>query len=323
MPKTKYKYNPTNLSFEEVSLSIWKRFFKLLLCIAPSIIVGLFLSFIFNQQLDSPKEKELLKDLEVNQIELARLKKDMDLADVVLDVLEKRDEDLYRVSLYAEKMPEELNLSGVGITSKYGYLDGYTNAELLKSTSEKLDNLEKRISNQSLSFRELLNLAKQKEKMLSSVPAIQPVRNKELKKMASGYGYRIDPIYKTRKMHTGMDFPADIGTEVYVTGDGFVEAIEVNGWGYGNCVVVNHSFGFKTRYAHLSAFKVKKGQVLKRGAIVGLVGTSGKSTGPHLHYEVEKNNRKINPIHYYHSDLTPQQYEILLQMNNNSFKALD
>ncbi len=323
MPKTKYKYNPTNLSFEEVSLSIWKRFFKLLLWIAPSIIVGLLLSFIFTQQLDSPKEKELLKDLEVNQIELARLKKDMDLADVVLDVLEKRDEDLYRVSLYAEKMPEELNLSGVGITSKYGYLDGYTNAELLKSTSEKLDNLEKRISNQSLSFRELLNLAKQKEKMLSSVPAIQPVRNKELKKMASGYGYRIDPIYKTRKMHTGMDFTADIGTEVYVTGDGFVEAIEVNGWGYGNCVVVNHSFGFKTRYAHLSAFKVKKGQVLKRGAIVGLVGTSGKSTGPHLHYEVEKNNRKINPIHYYHSDLTPQQYEILLQMNNNSFKALD
>jgi len=323
MPKTKYKYNPTNLSFEEVSLSIWKRFFKLLLWIAPSIIVGLLLSFIFTQQLDSPKEKELLKDLEVNQIELARLKKDMDLADVVLDVLEKRDEDLYRVSLYAEKMPQELNLSGVGITSKYGYLDGYTNAELLKSTSEKLDNLEKRISNQSLSFRELLNLAKQKEKMLSSVPAIQPVRNKELKKMASGYGYRIDPIYKTRKMHTGMDFTADIGTEVYVTGDGFVEAIEVNGWGYGNCVVVNHSFGFKTRYAHLSAFKVKKGQVLKRGAIVGLVGTSGKSTGPHLHYEVEKNNRKINPIHYYHSDLTPQQYEILLQMNNNSFKALD
>ena len=323
MPKTKYKYNPTNLSFEEVSLSIWKRFFKLLLWIAPSIIVGLLLSFIFTQQLDSPKEKELLKDLEVNQIELARLKKDMDLADVVLDVLEKRDEDLYRVSLYAEKMPQELNLSGIGKSSKYGYLDGYTNAELLKSTSEKLDNLEKRISNQSLSFRELLNLAKQKEKMLSSIPAIQPVRNKELKKMASGYGYRIDPIYKTRKMHTGMDFTADIGTEVYVTGDGFVEAIEVNGWGYGNCVVVNHSFGFKTRYAHLSAFKVKKGQVLKRGAIVGLVGTSGKSTGPHLHYEVEKNNRKINPIHYYHSDLTPQQYETLLQMNNNSFKALD
>ena len=323
MPKTKYKYNPTNLSFEEVSLSIWKRFFKLLLWIAPSIIVGLLLSFIFTQQLDSPKEKELLKDLEVNQIELARLKKDIELADVVLDVLEKRDEDLYRVSLYAEKMPQELNLSGIGKSSKYGYLDGYTNAELLKSTSEKLDNLEKRISNQSLSFRELLNLAKQKEKMLSSIPAIQPVRNKELKKMASGYGYRIDPIYKTRKMHTGMDFTADIGTEVYVTGDGFVEAIEVNGWGYGNCVVVNHSFGFKTRYAHLSAFKVKKGQVLKRGAIVGLVGTSGKSTGPHLHYELEKNNLKINPIHYYHSDLTPQQYETLLQMNNNSFKALD
>jgi murein DD-endopeptidase MepM/ murein hydrolase activator NlpD len=323
MPKTKYKYNPTNLSFEEVSLSIWKRFFKLLLWVAPSIIVGLILSLIFTKQVDSPKDVQLLKDLEVNQIELSRIKKDMDLASAVLDVLEKRDEDLYRVSLYAEKMPQELNLAGSVKSSKYGYLDGYTNAELLKSTSEKLDHLEKRISNQSISFIELLNLAKQKEKMLSSIPAIQPIRNKELKKMASGYGYRIDPIYKTRKMHTGMDFTADIGTEVYVTGDGVVEDLEVNVWGYGNCVVVNHSFGFKTRYAHLSAFKVQKGQIIKRGEIIGLVGTSGKSTGPHLHYEVEKNSSKVNPINYYHSDLTPQEYETLLQMNNNSFKALD
>jgi murein DD-endopeptidase MepM/ murein hydrolase activator NlpD len=159
--------------------------------------------------------------------------------------------------------------------------------------------------------------------MLASIPAIQPVSNKNLKQMASGYGYRIDPIYKTRRMHTGMDFTARIGTEVYVTGDGVVESVETSGWGYGKCIVVNHGFGYKTRYAHLSAFKVLRGDKVKRGQLIGLVGNTGKSTGPHLHYEVEHNGDKVNPVHYYHSDLTPAQYEKLIQMSQNSFRAFD
>lgn len=323
MSKKKYKYNPQSLSYEEVTVSLGTRFLRLVLWMSPSIVMGLILAFIFSRKLDSPKEKMLKGEIEIYKEELSRLNADMDLINNVMSDIRKRDEDLYRIALYADKFPEELRMMGTGGSDKYSYLDGYSNSELLKRTSEKMDNLEQRLHGQSLSFKELLELAKNKEKMLSSIPAIQPVSNKELKRMASGYGYRIDPIYKTRRMHTGMDFTANVGTEVYVTGDGVVEALEVSGWGYGRCIVVNHGYGYKTRYAHLSAFKVRQGQKVKRGELIGLVGNTGKSTGPHLHYEVEKGGAKVNPVHYYHSDLTPAQYEKLIQMSQNSFKAFD
>jgi len=323
MSKKKYKYNPQSLSYEEVTISFGMRILTLILWMLPSIVMGLILAFIFSGKLDSPKEKMLKGEIEIYKEELNRLNADMDLINNVMSDIQKRDEDLYRIALYADKFPAELRMMGTGGSDKYSYLDGYSNSELLKRTSEKMDNLEQRLHGQSLSFKELLELAKNKEKMLASIPAIQPVSNKELKRMASGYGYRIDPIYKTRRMHTGMDFTANVGTEVYVTGDGVVEALEVSGWGYGRCIVVNHGYGYKTRYAHLSAFKVRQGQKVKRGELIGLVGNTGKSTGPHLHYEVEKGGAKVNPVHYYHSDLTPAQYEKLIQMSQNSFKAFD
>lgn len=323
MSKKKYKYNPQTLTYEEVSVSLGIRFPKLILWMAPSIVMGLILAFLFSRKLDSPREKSLKGEIEIYKEELGRLNADMGLVNKVLDDMEKRDEDLYRVALYADKFPDELRAMGTGGSDKYSYLDGYSNSELLKRTSEKMDNLESRLHGQSLSFKELLGLAKNKEKMLSSIPAIQPVSNKELKHMASGYGYRIDPIYKTRRMHTGMDFTSNVGTNVYATGDGVIESLEVSGWGYGKCIVINHGYGYKTRYAHLSAFKVKEGQKVKRGELIGLVGSTGKSTGPHLHYEVEKGGQKVNPIHYYHSDLTAAQYAKLIEMSQNSFKALD
>jgi murein DD-endopeptidase MepM/ murein hydrolase activator NlpD len=323
MAAKKYRYNPRTLTYDEVSVSLGMRALRTLLYLSPSIIVGLVVAFLFAKQLDSPKEKLLKKEISIYQEELQRLNKDMELVNRVLDDIEKRDEDLYRLALYADKFPEELRLMGIGGSDRYEYLNGYTNSELLKSTSENMDELERRLNGQSLSFKELLELAKNKEKMLASIPAIQPVNNKDLKRMASGFGYRIDPIYKTRRMHTGMDFTANVGTDVYATGDGVVEAIEVSGWGYGKSIVINHGYGYKTRYAHLSAFKVKQGQRVTRGELIGLVGNTGKSTGAHLHYEVEKGGAKVNPIHYYHSDLTPEQYEQLIQMSENSFKAFD
>ena len=323
MAAKKYRYNPRTLTYDEVSVSLGMRALRTLLYLSPSIIVGLVVAFLFAKQLDSPKEKLLKKEISIYQEELQRLNKDMELVNRVLDDIEKRDEDLYRLALYADKFPEELRLMWIGGSDRYEYLNGYTNSELLKSTSENMDELERRLNGQSLSFKELLELAKNKEKMLASIPAIQPVNNKDLKRMASGFGYRIDPIYKTRRMHTGMDFTANVGTDVYATGDGVVEAIEVSGWGYGKSIVINHGYGYKTRYAHLSAFKVKQGQRVTRGELIGLVGNTGKSTGAHLHYEVEKGGAKVNPIHYYHSDLTPEQYEQLIQMSENSFKAFD
>jgi murein DD-endopeptidase MepM/ murein hydrolase activator NlpD len=323
MAAKKYKYNPKSLEYEEVSVGIGMRMMRVVLYLSPSVVMGLVFAYFFTKQLDSPREQLLKREIETYRDELSRLNEDMDLINRSLGDIEKRDEDLYRVALYADEFPEELRRMGVGGSDRYSYLDGFTNSELLKSTSEKMDGIERRMHSQSLSFKELLDLARNKEKMLTSIPAIQPVKNKHLKHMASGFGYRIDPIYKTRRMHSGMDFTAKVGTPVYATGDGYVEDLENSGWGYGRCIVINHGFGYKTRYAHLSAFKVKSGQKIKRGELIGLVGNTGKSTGPHLHYEVEKGGKKVNPIHYYHSDLSPDQYEKLIEMSQNSFKAFD
>jgi murein DD-endopeptidase MepM/ murein hydrolase activator NlpD len=323
MSKKKYKYNPKILAYEEVKVSIPGQILKISLLVAPSILIGLMLSFLFSKQLKSPREKAMTREILVYQKELKRMNGDLSLVHRVLDDIEKRDEDLYRVALYASEFPKELRTMGTGGSDKYSDLEGFSNSKLLLEAVRNLDAAEKRLNAQRLSFKELLALAKDKEKVLASIPAIQPIRNDDLKRMASGFGWRIDPIYKTSRMHTGMDFTADIGTEVFSTGDGIIEALERNGWGYGNCIVINHGYGYKTRYAHLSAFKVKLGQKVKRGDLIGLIGSTGKSTGPHLHYEVEKEGKKMNPIHYYHSDLSPAQYERLLEMSKNSYKAFD
>ncbi|MFZ9029262.1 MAG: M23 family metallopeptidase [Crocinitomicaceae bacterium] len=323
MGKERFRYNPKTLSYEREEVSIGKRVLRILLWMAPSIVLGLVLAFFFTRRIDSPKEKELKAELKKYEAEVMRMQSDINLINDVLNDIENRDEDLYRMALYADKFPDELRRMGAGGSDKYAYLRKLPNSELLINTSSSIDALERRLHAQTLSFRELIQLAKDKEKMLACIPAIQPVRNTDLKRMASGYGYRIDPIYKTRRMHSGMDFTADKGTEVYATGDGVIELVERKRWGYGKQIVIDHGFGYKTRYAHLSEFKVRRGQKVKRGDLIGLVGSTGKSTGPHLHYEVLRNNRAVNPIGYYHSDLTPEQYEQLLEMSEKSFKALD
>lgn len=323
MAKQQYKYNPETLAYEEVKISTGKRVLRVLLWLAPNIVVGLLIAFIFTKQIDSPKEKAMKADLERMEREMTRMNKDMDLVNDVLDDVEKRDEDMYRLALNAKSFPEELRRMGSGGSDKYSYLSDLPNSELIKSTATKMDKLERRLNAQSMSFKEILELAKNKEKMLACIPSIQPVRNTELKRAVSGFGYRIDPVYRTRHMHTGIDFTAKRGTEVYATGDGIVEEIENKRWGYGKSIIINHGYGYKTRYAHLSKFKVKKGQKIKRGELIGLIGSTGKSTGPHLHYEVVKNGTKVNPIGFFHSDLSPEQYEQLLEMSENSSKSLD
>lgn len=323
MPKQKYKYNQDNLSYEVVQTSVGKKTLRLFLFLAPSILLALVLAIFFTSRIDSPREKQLASELQKTESELYRMQNDIQLANEVLDIIQARDEELYRAALYADKFPDELRQMGTGGSDRYIYMNDLSNAELLKSTTEQINQLEKRLQAQSLSFRELLELAKEKEAILASIPAIQPIRNTDLKKRIGGYGWRIDPIYKTRRMHKGMDFTASRGTEVYATGDGVVEEIEKKRWGYGKSIIINHGHGYKTRYAHLSAFKIRKGQKVKRGELIGLVGSTGKSTGPHLHYEVVVNGKKVNPIGYYHSDLTPEQYEQLLEMSENSHQAMD
>tara|TARA_R110002072_G_scaffold300932_1_gene479219 strand:+ start:2065 stop:3036 length:972 start_codon:yes stop_codon:yes gene_type:complete len=323
MSNVKYKYNPSTLSYEEVKNSPLKKVIRVLLLSAPSIVLGLIFAIVFTNRIESPKEKMFAKELKTNAKELKRMQSDIKLVNEVLDDIQGRDEELYRTALYAEKFPDELRKMGTGGSDKYAYLNGMTNSELLKSTASQIDQLEKRLHAQSLSFRELLELAKEKEKILACIPSIQPVRNADLKRRISGFGWRIDPIYRTRRMHTGMDFTAARGTEVYATANGVVEELERKRWGYGQSIIINHGYGYKTRYAHLKEFKVKKGQKIKRGELIGLIGSTGKSTGPHLHYEVVVNGNKVNPIGYYHSDLSPEEYEQLLEMSENSNQAMD
>lgn len=323
MSKQKYRFNQEKLSYEMVRESLGKRIFKWLLFAAPSVVMGLVLAFFFTKRLATPKEAQLKNELEVMNLRYSELNENLKTVNLALDAIEKRDKDLYRVALYADEFPEEFRQMGIGGSSKYDYLSNYSTGELMRESSQQMDLLEQRILGQSLSLRELQKLAKEKEKLLSCIPAIQPVNNKELKSMASGFGWRMDPIYKTSRMHSGVDFAADIGTDVYVTGDGVVEVVESEAWGYGKSIVVNHGFGYKTRYAHLSAFKVRAGQKVKRGELIGLVGNTGKSTGPHLHYEVEMNGNKINPINFFHSDLSPEEYEKLIEMSQQSYKAFD
>lgn len=323
MSKQKYKYNPESLSYEVVRVSALKKVLRVLLWSAPSIVLGLALAIVFTRRIESPKEKLFALEQKANVKELNRIQKDIRLANEVLDVIQGRDEELYRAALYAEEFPEELRMMGTGGSDKYDYLNGLSNEELLKSTSLQVDQLEKRLHAQSISFRELLELAKKKENILKCIPAIQPVRNTDLKRRVGGYGWRIDPIYRTRRMHTGIDFTADRGTEVYATADGVIEELEVKRWGYGKSVIINHGYGYKTRYAHLSKFNTRKGKKVKRGELIGYIGSTGKSTGPHLHYEVVVNGTKVNPIGYFHSDLTPEEYERMLEMSENSNQAMD
>lgn len=323
MSKKKYRFNPEKLSYELVRESLGKRIFKWFLFVAPSIVMGLVLAFFFSSRLASPKEAQLKQELEAIKLRYAELSTNMQTVHLALDAIEKRDKDLYRVALYADEFPEEFRQMGIGGSDRYAYLSNYSSGQLMRETSEQMDLLEQRILGQSLSLRELQKLAKEKEKLLSCVPAIQPVKNRDLKQLISGFGWRIDPVYKTSRMHTGVDFSADIGADVYATGDGVVEVLEVESWGYGKSIVINHGFGYKTRYAHLSAFKVKQGQKIKRGELIGLVGNTGKSTGPHLHYEVEMNGKKIDPIHFFHSDLSPEEYEKLIEMSQQSYKSFD
>jgi murein DD-endopeptidase MepM/ murein hydrolase activator NlpD len=323
MRKQKFRYNPKTLSYEKVQRSSGEQFLRAVIIAAPIIAVSVILAFFLAYRIDSPKEKKLKAEVAQLKGEIQSMNERLKLIDQVAEVIQKRDEELYRTALGANEFPEELRLMGVGGSDAYTHYESMPNGELLKNTAQKLDEVSRKLHAQSLSFRELISEAKKREKRLASLPAIQPVNNKDLKRMVSGYGWRIDPVYGTRKMHWGLDFTASIGTSIYATGDGVVEKTEVNSWGYGREIVIDHGFGYKTRYAHLSSFLVNQGDTVKRGDLIGLVGNSGKSTGPHLHYEVEKDGHKVNPINFFHSDLSPAQYEKIIELSKNALKSMD
>ena len=223
----------------------------------------------------------------------------------------------------AEPIPPSVRSAGFGGVNRYIDLQGYESADLVIETAQRLDKISKKLYVQSKSYDEVINLAKNKEKMVACVPAIMPIANKDLRRTASGWGWRIHPIYKIRKFHYGMDFTAPTGTEIYASGDGVVEVVENSLRGYGKRIVIDHGFGYKSLYAHLNDFNVKRGQKIKRGEVIGFVGSTGTSTAPHLHYEVFKNNKKVNPVHYYFNDLTPEEFDKMIFISSNSGQSFD
>ena len=323
MSKIKYYYDTKTLSYKPIESTGIDKFKKFIVYLTSSAILAFFTLLIFFQYFDSPKEKRLKGEINhlLSQYEI--INNDLEKIELVLDDIQKRDDNIYRTIFEADPIPTSIRKQGFGGVNRYKKLSGYSNSDLIINTSKKIDQLTKQLYLQSKSFDEIIELAKNKSKMLASIPAIQPVANKDLKRMTSGYGYRIHPIYKTRKMHYGMDYSAKVGTEIYATGDGVVSKVKRSKRGYGNYVKINHGFGYETLYAHMSKYIVKKGQKVKRGEVIGYVGNTGISTAPHLHYEVRKDNKKINPVNFYFNDLTPDEYEKMLELASQPNQSFD
>jgi murein DD-endopeptidase MepM/ murein hydrolase activator NlpD len=286
------------------------------------IFIGTIAFFAFMYIFSSPMELLLQKENNLLQTQYNILSRRLDEALNVLDDIQQRDENLYRVIFQARTIPEAVRKSGFGGANRYEYLMHLSNAELVMGTTKKMDMLTKQLYIQSNSLEELFSIGKNLEARSRCVPAIQPIANKNLKHTASGYGMRIDPIYHTLRFHSGMDFSAPVGTEIYATGDG---EVIFSGWrqGYGNCIIIDHGYEFKTLYGHQSENLVHVGQKVTRGETIGLVGNTGKSTGPHLHYEVLLNGKVDNPAKYYYKDLVPDEYDEMIQIAENHGQVMD
>lgn len=323
MARIKYRFNTKTLSYEKIEAD-WKHHsLKISTFLTASIFAGLIFFFIGAKYFDSPKEKLLKQENSQLKAQYDILNKRMNQADEVLADVQKRDDDIYRIILEAEPIPKEIRTAGFGGVNRYKKLQGLKNSDLIIESSKKLDQITKQLYIQSKSYDDVIEMAMAKEKMIASIPAIQPVSNKDLRRMASGYGMRMHPIYKRMKMHTGMDFSAERGTEIYSTGAGKVVRAEISRRGYGNNIVIDHGYGYQTLYAHMSSFNVKLGQEITRGQTIGFVGNTGTSVSPHLHYEVWKDGAKVNPVNFYFNDLTPEEYEKMIEFSSQQTQSFD
>lgn len=322
MRKVYYIYNPKTRTYDRIyptvrqrALSILRRLFIGMGLGAASFIL---LLWIFG----SPSEKELRIENSRLVAQYNVLSRRLDQALGVMKDIQQRDDNLYRVVLQADPIADAVRKAGYGGTNRYEELMDMANSDLVVNTTQKMDMLDRQLYIQSQSFDEVVALCKEHDDMLKCIPAIQPVSNKDLKHTASGYGMRIDPIYKTAKFHEGMDFSANIGTPIYATGNGTVTKA---GWqsGYGKVVIINHGYGYETLYAHMNDIDVRVGQKVIRGEVIGKVGNTGKSTGPHLHYEVHVKGKVVNPVNYYFMDLNADDYDRMIQLAANHGKVFD
>lgn len=320
--KVYYRYNPQTLAYERVYLSLKDKIFTVFRHLISGIIVGIIALYAFIHFIGTPWDMEQRKENQLIRSQYNLLSKRLDEALKVMQDIQQRDDNMYRAVFHADPIAPSIRSSGVGPGSRYEYLTDISSPDLIIESSKKMDLLAKQLYIQSNSFDEIIELSKSQKDRLAHIPSIQPVADKNLRKVASGYGTRIDPIYGTPRFHAGMDFAAPIGTPIYATGNGIVVYSD---WkqGYGKCIIIDHGFGYQTLYAHMDAYKAAKGQKVLRGEQIGIVGNTGKSTGPHLHYEVHVKGQVDNPAKYYFMDLSPEEYDQMLQVAANHGQVMD
>ena len=325
MSKDKYYYDPETLSYRPIKVTNKNRIYNILLFTILSFFFGVtsLLILLNSDTLNTPSELAQKRTLRNYEFQFDILNKKLSQLEAVVANVEERDNNLYRLYFEASPIPEEQRKAGFGGVNRYKNLEGYDNSALIINTAKRLDILTKQTVVQSRSLDEIERLAANKEALIAAIPTIQPIKNKDLTRVASGYGYRIDPFTKKRRFHYGMDFTTKRGTPIYASGNGMVKRADNRSSGYGKHIRIDHGFGYVSLYAHLSKYNVRRGQKVRRGDIIGYVGNTGRSAGPHLHYEIIKDNQKINPLNFYYGNLSPKEYEALLTQSKQENQSLD
>lgn len=325
MPKVKYYYDSEKLAFKQIVTKNSTKIGYAMLFLLASALFGFLCFFILSNTsfFETPKSKLQARELETMKQNYNLLNRKIALMDEGLSAIEERDNNLYRVYFNSAAISNEERRAGLGGVNRYKDLEDFNNSDLIIGSSKKVDEIMKALVIQSVSLDEITKLAKQKAVLLKAIPAIQPVKNEDLKQMASGFGYRSDPFTKIRKFHKGMDFSAKTGTPIFATGDGVVRKADASLSGYGNHIEISHGYGYLTLYAHLSKYKVRAGQKVKRGDIIGYVGSTGRSEAPHLHYEVHKNGEVVNPLNFYYGSISAKEYVLITKLANQENQSLD
>lgn len=325
MSKVKYYYDPDTLSYRKIEPKKSRKYRNISLFLLGSFLFGLLgLTILLNTSfINTPKELSLQRDVRNYELQFELLNKKMEQVEQVLANIEDRDNNIYRLYFEANPIPNEQRKAGFGGVNRYKSLEGFNNSEMIIATTKRMDIIQKEMVVQSKSLDEITKLAAEKEKLLAAIPAIQPISNEDLTRMASGYGWRSDPFTKARKMHWGMDFTSPKGTPIYATGDGVITRADSNSSGYGNHIRIDHGFGYVSLYAHLSKYNVTAGRHVKRGDLIGFVGSTGRSEAPHLHYEIFKDGERINPINFYYGSLTAEEFDNMLKTASQENQSLD
>jgi len=323
MKKIKYYYNTHTLRFEKWITPLRVRLLRIFGFIAAAIFTAFIIVVIAFQYVDSPKEKLLrAKNEELND-RYANLNARVEQLQKQMQEIETRDNEVYRAIFETNPIPDSVRIVEIEKSKEVQYVETLSSEEIIRNVATQLNLLSSRLAYQERSYADIENMVKNKAKLLSAIPAIQPVSNKDLRRIASGFGHRIDPVYKVTKFHAGLDFTAPQGHPIYSTADGRVKSSGYNAGGYGNHVVIDHGYGYETLYGHMVRVKARPGQTVKRGEVIGWVGNTGKSTGAHCHYEVHKNGNPVDPIYFFYNDLTPEQYDRLLKLAASANQSLD